>query len=126
MLDSNNITTHASVNRTFWETLEWRLGAAFAQAADKRLHGLWCDGILDPLVDTESIAQVVRHQRRLSVIASMGYDGQDPYAMTVWFGPKAQGRVARGLSLDRCIPASDTMDWITLDQENKTVEVQLH
>jgi hypothetical protein len=125
MPESKEIQENASLNRVFFEALEWHLGKTFAHSPDSKLQGRWCDGILDPLVDMGSIQKIVNDKRMLVTTAFIGYDGQERYEMRIHFGPFALRRVARNTSLLDCIPDAASTDWVTLDLEGKTLEIRL-
>jgi hypothetical protein len=125
MPESNEIQGIASIDRMFLEALEWHLGKTFANSSDRKLQGLWCYGILDPLVDLGAIQKVVHEKRMLVTTAFIGHDGQERYAMRIHFGPLALRRVARKTSMLDCIPDAASMDWITLDMQEKKIEIRL-
>ena len=45
--------------------------------------------------------------------------------MTIYLGKYALRRYAKGTSMVDCIPAAESMDWITLDVESRKIEVRL-
>jgi hypothetical protein len=45
--------------------------------------------------------------------------------MTIRFGKYSLRRYAKGKSLIDCIPSEETMDWIDIDIDKKTIELRL-
>jgi hypothetical protein len=114
-----------SFSREFCQYLEWHLGAAFETAEDKNIHGLWCDGVMLPFFDKELIPKAVNDSRKIITTAYIGYGGEHVFEMTIRLGKYALRRYAKAVSMVDCIPAAESMDWITLDVENRKIEVRL-
>lgn len=55
----------------------------------------------------------------------MGKSGQDIYTMTLKLGKEALAKYSKGASIIECLPSEETMDWVSVDIENKTVELRL-
>lgn len=125
MSEQNEIKDKESFNREFCEHLEWHLRRTFENSGDKRLKGLWCDGVLGPLTEKQLTKQSVNDTKTIVTTAFIGYDGQGKYEMTIKFGQYSLARYAKGSSIIDCIPSDDSMDWITLDTENKKIEIRL-
>ena len=57
--------------------------------------------------------------------AWIGYDGQGEYELIIKFGKYSLKRYAKGTSLKDCVPGDDSMNWINIDVEQQTIEIQL-
>ena len=62
---------------------------------------------------------------QLVTMAYIGQDGQDEFEMVIKFGKYALRRYAKGREMIDCIPESNSLNWITIDKENKYIEIQL-
>jgi hypothetical protein len=125
MSEQKEIKDEESFNREFCEHLEWHLGHTFEKSGDKKVYGLWCDGILDPFIEKQLTKKSVNDTKTIVTTAFIGYDGQAKYEMTIKFGQYSLRRYAKGSSMIDCIPSDDSMDWITVDLENKKIEIRL-
>jgi hypothetical protein len=114
-----------SFNKDFCLFLEYHLGETFGQSEDKTIKGLWCDGVQMPLITSQISKKSVNDTRRIVTKAWIGYDGQREYEMTIKFGKFSLRRYAKGTCLKDCVPSADTMDWINLDIDKRTIEIQL-
>jgi hypothetical protein len=115
-----------SFNRDFCDHLEYHLTCTFQNAYDNAIASLWCDGVLDPFVESQLTRKSVKDTRTIVTAAFIGNDGQDKYEMTIKFGPRSLSRYAHGAKMVDCIPSEESMDWITLDIENKKIEIHLY
>ena len=109
----------------FCTHLEYHLGETFANSQDKKLWGLWCDGVSMPFIESQLAKKYVNDNRKIITKAWIGFDGQDEYEMTIKFGKYSLRRYAKGADLKDCLPGTETMDWITLDLEKRTIEIRL-
>ena len=114
-----------SFNENFCLQLEYHLARTFAKSEDKELNCFWCDGIQMPFIDSQVTKKSVNDTRKIVTKAWLGYDGQGEYEMTINFGPRSLGRYEKGADLTDCVPSDESMDWITLDIEGKTIALQL-
>ena len=114
-----------SFNREFCEHLEYHLGRTLANSGDKEHQGLWCDGILDPFLESQLTKKNVNDTRTIVTTAFIGKDGQGKYEMTIRLGPQALRRYAKGSAMIDCLPSEESMDWIILDSDSKRIEVRL-
>lgn len=110
-------------NREFCEFLEYHLSDTFAHATDPTVRGFWCDGVNDELpVKTR---KHINDTRTLETIAWIGVDGNSKYVLTICFGKKSLSRYARNLNLQPCVPSSESMDWIKINTDAKTITLYL-
>lgn len=123
-MESPNIPKE-SFNQDLCTYLEYHLTKTFAKANDNQMQYLWCDGVSLPSVEAQLTKKSVNDSRRIITNAWIGLDGQTLFEMTIIFGPRSLSKYARGLSLLDCLPSDNTSDWITLDLNARTIELQL-
>lgn len=118
-----------SFNEEFCTQLEYKISKAFNNS--KELKNLWCDGVSwAPYYNSDvnrnylSIENVME-RKQIKTTSWIGEDGQDEYEMTIKFGLIAIEKYQREDSLIDCIPNEESIDWISLDRENKRVEIKL-
>ena len=110
-----------SFNEEFCDFLEFHLCDVFRNSDRKDIRRLWCDGI----VLNHFSKKFVNDKREINTMAWIGQDGQDEYEMKIKFGKYSLRRYAKGTKMIDCIPSSDSMDWVEIDLERKTIEIQL-
>lgn len=113
-------------NEEFCTYLEFHLCRTFQKSPRSDIRHLWCDGILwTPTPESQLTKKSVNDTRIISTKAWLGISGQEEYEMKIHFGSSALRRYAKSLSLIDCIPSEETMDWVTIDTDNKAVDIQL-
>ena len=115
-----------SFSNDFCQHLEYHLTRSFQNASDNAIKSLWCDGVLDPFVESQLTKRSVNDTKTILTTAFIGNDGQGKYEMTIKFGPRSLNRYAHDAKMIDCIPSEESMDWITLDIENKKIEIHLY
>jgi hypothetical protein len=125
MMSETKKIINESFNEEFCSELEYRLTRFFAQSADSKLKGLWCDGILMPSEDSQSIKGKANDRLTILTKAWLGSDGQGEYEMIIRLGQCALRRHAEGANLAECIPGEESVDWVTVNMDKKTIELQL-
>jgi hypothetical protein len=125
MSESTKRIINESFNEEFCDALEYRLTRFFAQSADSKLKGFWCDGVVLPPEDSKPVKGGVNDTLTILTKAWLGYDGQGEYEMTIRLGQCALRRYAEGVDLAACIPGEESLDWVTVNMDNKTIELQL-
>lgn len=78
-----------------------------------------------PVADSELAKKYVNDKRKIVTKAWLGYSGQEEYEMTIKLGQYSLRRYSKGIDLLDCVPSGDSTDWVTLDMEKKTIELQL-
>lgn len=112
-------------NENFCTHLEYRLGQIFENSNRQDLDGFWCDGISwNPSPGNQLTKKSVNDTKQIVTKAWIGKDGQDEYQMTIRFGQYALRRYAKGTEMIHCIPSSNSMDWIGLKLNLKTIELK--
>jgi len=114
------------LDNDFCTTLEHLLNNAFARSHKKELAGLLCDGILLPTFENEYSKKAINDKREVTMVAYIGYDGQDKYLLTLKFGNKALSKYARGLPVENCIPVNEGAEEIDIDTERKIITIKLN
>lgn len=116
----------SSFNQEFCTHLEYHLCRTFQRSERKDLKWLGCDGISsEPAIDSHLLKEHVKNKKLIVTKAWIGEDGQDEYHMAIHFGKRSLKRYANDASLIDCIPSEDTLDWIDIDTERKTIEIWL-
>lgn len=110
-----------SFNEEFCDFLEFHLCDTFRNSDKKEIRRLWCDGI----VWNHFSKKIVNDKREINTMAWIGQDGQDEYEIKIKFGKYSLRRYAKGTKMIDCIPSSDSMNWIEIDLESKSIEIQL-
>ncbi len=113
------------LDQSFCEFLEYELSKAFPNSPDVSVQRFWCDGILLPYAENDISKKNVNDKRFLSMKAFSGESGQDKYQLILNFGPKSLSKYARGFDIKECIPGTANNDWFEVDQENKTIIINL-
>jgi hypothetical protein len=126
MIDNKKDTIRESFNEDFCAQLEYHLTRTFKMYNYINLRGFWCDGILVPTNDLQLTKKNINDKRKIVTKAWLGYDGQDKYEMTIYFGQYSLRRYAKGNDLSDCLPSEDTMEWVSLDMNSRTIELQLN
>lgn len=120
-----------SFNGDFCEHLEYHLCRTFKNVESKESRDFWCDGVSKaPFYNADvnrnylSIENILK-TKEIVTAAWMGESGQDQYEMRLKLGSKSLSNYSQGLSLIDCLPGNKSMKWITLDVENKKIELRL-
>lgn len=106
-----------SFTQDFCSILEYQLCKTLKNSEEEQIKKIWCDGISHEYLTATS--------RKIITKAWIGKDGQDEYEMTLRFGNEALNASAKNLAIINCIPSEKSTDWITIDIENKIIELQL-
>ncbi len=117
------------LNKDFLIHLEFEISNALENASEKDKRSYWCDGILMPDLEDDYSQKTINDKRKIAlraVIPKGQYKNKDYWwDLVLKFGKYSLRRYAKGKSLEDCVPNSENADWIELDVENKTIEVQL-
>ena len=106
--------------------LEYHLCRAFQNSQDKRFRWFGCDGVSMPYQLSQLSIKSITKTKKIETLAWMGFTGQDRYEMTIKLGPDSIENYTEGLSLIDCLPSEESLDWVVLDIEKKTIELQLN
>ncbi|MCB2410305.1 hypothetical protein [Hymenobacter lucidus] len=105
--------------------MESHLERTFADADRKEIKGLWCDGILMPLPESQLTKKAVNDTRQIVTKAFIGHSDTSTYSLIIDFGKFSLRRYAKGTSLVDCVPSAESMDWISIDIDNQLIRIQL-
>jgi len=111
----------AAFTEDFCIELEYHLSRAFHNCDDKKYKWHWCDGIDIP----DCYNQPGKNPRHVFTMAWFGETGQHRYKTTIKLGKRALENCRDGLGLSECLPDDDSLDWVTLDVENKEIVLKL-
>jgi len=89
------------------------------------LNSYWCDGVMLTGPESGYSPKYVNDNRAVILKAFIGTDGQDEFELILKFGPRSLSRYARNLDLQECIPDTESSNWIVIDPDNRSVQVQL-
>jgi hypothetical protein len=123
-MDEAQSTNIPSFNRDFCVFLEFHLCETLLNGVSNKFERTWCDGVYMPESDWHVSKKHINDSRKIITKAWIVSDHQILFDLTILFGPCSLSRYARGLSLQECVPRADSMDWITLDMENRTIVLQ--
>ena len=113
----------SSFDHDFCAFLEFHLCKTFKNSNDIYIQGFWCDGINNEQ-HTKS-KEFINKWRQIETTAWIGKDGQDKYDMTIKLGNDSFNKYSKGLDLTGCVPSENSMNWIEIDTDKKTIELQL-
>jgi len=111
-----------SFNFDFCVKLEGHLSRTFENSPDDDISQFWCDGVA---MAEQKTMKSLTETRTMSTTAWIGIDGQCKYEMVVKLGDCSLEKLRNGLSLGECLPSENSSDWITIDIEKKTIQIQL-
>ncbi len=112
------------LDQDFYQFLEYGICKAFQHSQDEALNGFWCDGVL-PLSNHDYSRKSINDNKKITLKAFIGKDGQSVYELTLRLGARALSRYARGLDLKECVPNPDKPDWCNINTQKKTIEIRL-
>jgi hypothetical protein len=112
-----------SFSDDFCVHLEYHLCNALANSPDNEIKQLWCDGVRmpDDLLTMKSVIE----KKKIVTTAWIGIDGGEIYEMILKLGENSLDNFRKGLSLIDCLPDAESLDWIIIDTNKKTIELQL-
>jgi len=114
-------TSKNSLNDNFCSYLEYHLSRALKNSDRTDIQRFWCDGVLCEPISEAKLSRV----RRIEAKAWFGTDGQDEYTMAIKFGENALNQYIKGGDLVSTIPSENSMNWIDIDTDKKTIEIRL-
>ena len=104
--------------------LEYKICEVLKSHHNKALNYCWCNGVLMP--DALYLSKkYINDNRQIETSAFIGQNGQDKYRLTIKLGSKALSKIARGLSIDTCLPETNPENWFNMDIDSKTVTLWL-
>ena len=115
------IGRNGSFNEEFCVHLEYHLCSTFEKSNQKELKGFWCDGVSYKKLSKK----IINDKRLIETTVWIGKDGQGKYQMTIYLGKKSLRRFAKGTSMIDCVPSDETMNWIDISIDKKTIEIEL-
>jgi Uncharacterised protein family (UPF0158) len=112
-------------NGDFCVYLEYHLCRTFQNSPDKRFRWFGCDGVDMPSLNSLSVENITK-TKKIETLAWMEINGQKRYVMIIKLGPGSMKNYIESLSLIDCLPSEESLDWVTLEIEKKTIELQLN
>lgn len=123
MIDFDN-TIAKSFNQNFCHVLGFHLTRAFENNRTNKFECIWCDGIMEPEAwrqDLDSFYET----KEIVTYGWLGFTGQDKHWMIIKLGDLSFERCLQGLGLEECLPDDRTLDWVSLDDANWVIILQL-
>jgi hypothetical protein len=102
---SQNEVVVEEAERTFWESLEFRICREFAGFKDGDLRANWCDGLVPDEYDLRSGQPAIRG------MAYCGHSGQERWRFTLLLGDDVGSRP--DIDWTSLLPADDVTGWLT-------------
>ena len=129
MIEGDDLVNE-SLDSEFIRALEDYLDNILVRFQDKRINSLSTDGILLPWMDKHLSRKSVNNTRQIPGITVffLGLEkrsGNTAYELTLKLGKYALRRYAKGTSLTDSIPDTSSNEWITVDSENRKLELRL-
>jgi len=121
-----NNTVKEPFDWSFCSHLEYHLCRTFQNSSDKRLKWFGCDGVSMPDQRSQLSIESITKTKKIETLAWMEVNGQKRYEMIIKLGPDSMKNYMEGLSLIDCIQSEESLDWVALDIEKKTIELQLN
>jgi hypothetical protein len=118
-------TIKQSFNQNFCYELEYHLTRAFENAPDPEISKIWCDGVLMPSENRQLQRENVFSTQKIETEAWMVMTENEKYQMTIKLGKRSIKKCREGLPLSDCLPDENSLKWISIDRENKSIELQL-
>jgi hypothetical protein len=113
------------IDQDFCDFLEQAVSDALQYLDNDETKGFWCDGILPLQPEIYYSKKYVNDNRSVRLKAFIGKDGQTEYEMILQFGSRSLSRYAKNLTIQECVPDTNKENWLTIDIDNKIIEVQL-
>ena len=114
-------------NEEFCSRLEYQICHELEKSTDPKLEGFWCDGISWFPNEKQLTKKHVNDKRKIETKVWIGKTGQTEFQATIHFGKKALNNYTMGTDLSESIPELESQsEWIEIDIENKTIELQLN
>lgn len=124
-LKQSNSRQEKIIDQDFCEFLEYEICKVLEHTDNEETKGFWCDGVLLNQPDNYYSQKFVNDNRRVTLKAFIGKDGQAEYELTLKFGNKALSRFARNLDIKECVPNPDKQNWFDIDTKRNKIEIQL-
>lgn len=119
--------TESPFNEKFCSKLEYRICDELEKSTDPELKGFWCDGISWFPTENQLTKKSVNDKRKIETKAWFGKTGQTEFRAIINLGKKALSRYAKEMDLTECIPDLESQhEWIEIDIENKTINIELN
>ncbi|HEY2582078.1 MAG TPA: hypothetical protein VGI43_09730 [Mucilaginibacter sp.] len=111
-------------NLDFCIHLEYYLCRTFSNSPDVEINRLGCLGVDVPHENHLAMAKVIE-TKKITATAWIEANRGDRYNMKIKLGKNSIDKFKKGLSLIDCLPSEESLDWITIDTDKKTIELQL-
>ena len=121
------------LTRAFYDHFEYRITAALRRTSNRNRSHYFCDGVLEPELESVNLPAHVRRTQQLVLRAWIdsglrkggGSSVQEVYQLLLKLGPLSLAAYMHGQLLEPFVPAAEADDWVRLDLVNKSIEAQL-
>ena len=122
-MDETINMTRESFDKEFCEYLEYHLTKTLKKSNDREISKLWCDGVALP--DSLQLSKKnVNDKRQIKTKVWVGTDGQIQFDLIIKFGNYSLKRYSAGENLAECVPDDNSLDWVTVDEKEKSIELR--
>ena len=121
-LMTSNTYLHQSFDKDFCDHLEYHLSRTLRNSSNNKIKWLWCDGVMQPLNEPNKNSI---NSSQIITEAYIGVDGQSIYQMTIKLGALSLQKYISGQDLIDTLPSEESLNWIFLDLDSKTIQIQL-
>ena len=90
---------------------------------DREISKLWCDGVALP-DSLQLLKKNVNDKRQIKTKVWVGTDGQTQFDLIIKFGNYSLKRYSAGENLAECVPDDNSLDWVTVDEKEKSIELR--
>jgi hypothetical protein len=118
-------TIKQSFNQDFCHELGYYLTGVFQNSHDPEINKIWCDGVLMPSEDKQLQRENVYKTQKIETEAWIVTTTDEKYQITIKLGKLSIKKCREGLQLSNCLPDENSLKWISIDKENKSIELQL-
>lgn len=117
-----NIYLHQSFNKDFCDHLEYHLSRTLRNSSNNKIKWVWCDGVKQPLPEHNKNSV---NSSQIITEAYIGVDGQSIYQMTIKLGSLSLQKYISGQDIIDTLPSEESLDWVSIDLDKKTIQIQL-
>lgn len=122
-MDKNVDRLKAFIDSGFLINLEYHLSKEFKNFRDENVKYFWCDGI--SLEENIYTASTIEAKKQIVAKAWIGVDGQDIYTMIIILGKRSFTDYLNETEMGSSLPEGDILNWLTIQPDDKTIEVRL-
>ncbi|MDY7393912.1 hypothetical protein UMM65_01525 [Aureibaculum sp. 2210JD6-5] len=112
------------ISENFCQILEHKITQTFSNENDRELKSFWCDGVAKPENEVNFNSEYVEQKSEVELRAWFGETGQEVYKVILRLGENSKNKILNNSEIIDCIPEVNE-NWIELNEENKTLIINL-